>query len=328
MIKQIFRALTLAAACAAIPLAAASAAQPAAAYPTAPVSMIVPFPPGGTTDLVARMLADKMSGILKQSIIVKNKQGAGGNIGAAEVAHAKPDGYTLLLSSAGPLSINQQLYSNPGYDPTKDFAPITLVASVPIMLVAYPKAPFKTLPEFIAYAKAHPGKLSYGSQGAGTTSHLTMELLKLDAGIDLQHVPYRGSAPAATDLIGGRVQVMFDNSPTTLPRVQAGTMRALGVASSHRIPEMKNIPAIAETVPGFESEAWFGLVAPAGTPAAVVERLNAAARQAMAEPEVVERFAKLGVHLVGDTPAQFRSFISSESSKWGKIIKATHLKLG
>jgi len=220
------------------------------------------------------------------------------------------------------------LYSNPGYDPIKDFAPVSLVASVPIMLVSNPKAPFKSVAELIAYAKAHPGLVSYGSQGSGTTSHLTMELLKLDAGIDLQHIPYRGSAPAATDLIGGRIQVMFDNSPTTVPQVKAGTMRALGVASSHRIKEMADIPAIAETVPGFQSEAWFGLVAPAGTPPEIVEQLNAAVHKVLADPAVVSRFAEAGVNLVGDSPDEFRHFILTEIDKWGKIIKATGLKLG
>jgi tripartite-type tricarboxylate transporter receptor subunit TctC len=196
------------------------------------------------------------------------------------------------------------------------------------MLVSNIKAPFKTVPELIAYAKAHPGRISYGSQGSGTTGHLTMELLKLDAGIDMQHIPYRGSAPAANDLIGGQIQVMFDNSPTTYPQVKAGTMHALGVASPHRLPSMKDIPAIAETVPGFESEAWFGLVAPAHTPADVVNKLNAAVRQVLAEPAVIERFQKVGVDLISDSPQEFQRFIQSETEKWGKIIKATNLTLG
>lgn len=326
MIKQIFRTLALT-----VMLATGLGGAPVYAddaYPSHAITMIVPFPPGGTTDLIARVLADKMTLLLKQSVIVKNRQGAGGNIGAVEVARAKADGYTLLLSTAGPLSINQQLYAHSGYDPVKDFAPISLVASVPIMLVSNPKAPFASVAELIAYAKAHPGLISYGSQGSGTTSHLTMELLKLDAGIDLQHIPYRGSAPAATDLIGGRIQVMFDNSPTTLPQVKAGTMRALGVASGHRIAEMKNIPAIAETVPGFQSEAWFGLVAPAGTTPEVVGRLNAVVRQVLTDPSVVSRFAEVGVNLVGDSPDEFHHFILTEIEKWGKIIKATGLKLG
>lgn len=323
MFKKALRALAGAALAGLLPVAAAQAA-----YPERAITIVVPFPAGGTTDVVARVLADKLSGIFKQSVIVENRQGAGGNIGAAYVARAKADGYTLLVSSAGPLSINQQLYANPGYDPARDFAPVSLLASVPIMLAANPQAPYTSVAELIAYAKQHPGSIAYGSQGSGTTSHLTMELLKLEAGIDLQHIPYRGSAPAATDLIGGQIQVMFDNSPTTYPQVRAGAMRAVGVASAQRITSMKDIPAIAETVPGFESEAWFGLVAPAGTPDDVVRDLNAAVRQVLADPAVIKRFDEVGVRLVGDTPQAFGQFIQAEMAKWGKIIQATGLRLG
>jgi tripartite-type tricarboxylate transporter receptor subunit TctC len=323
MFKKALRALAGAALAGLLPVAAAQAA-----YPERAITIVVPFPAGGTTDVVARVLADKLSGIFKQSVIVENRQGAGGNIGAAYVARAKADGYTLLVSSAGPLSINQQLYANPGYDPARDFAPVSLLASVPIMLAANPQAPYTSVAELIAYAKQHPGSIAYGSQGSGTTSHLTMELLKLEAGIDLQHIPYRGSAPAATDLIGGQIQVMFDNSPTTYPQVRAGAMRALGVASAQRITSMKDIPAIAETVPGFESEAWFGLVAPAGTPDDVVRDLNAAVRQVLADPAVIKRFDEVGVRLVGHTPQAFGQFIQAEMAKWGKIIQATGLRLG
>jgi tripartite-type tricarboxylate transporter receptor subunit TctC len=325
MFKQLRCAMTAAIlSCAAF----AAPALAAGTYPSQTISIVVPFPPGGTTDVIARVLAEKLSPILKQSVIVENRQGAGGNVGAAYVARAKPDGYTLLVSSAGPLSINQQLYAQSGYDPIKDFAPVSMLASVPIMLVSNVKAPFRTVPELIAYAKQHPGKIAYGSQGSGTTSHLTMELLKLDAGIDLQHIPYRGSAPAATDLIGGQIQVMFDNSPTTYPQVKAGTMHPLGVAAAHRLPSMPGIPAIAETVPGFESDAWFGLVAPAHTPPEVVNKLNAAVRQVLAEPAVIAKFKDVGVDLVSDSPQEFQRFIQSEMEKWGKIIKATNLKLG
>ena len=324
MLKKIFRMLAGIAVVGSLSTATALAAS----YPERAIKIVVPFPAGGTTDVVARVLAEKMSTILKQSCIVENLQGAGGNIGAANVARAKADGYTLLVSSAGPLSINQQLYANPGYNPTQDFSPVSLLATVPIMLVANSKVPFRSVGELIEYAKSHPGDISYGSQGSGTTSHLTMELFKQETGIDLQHIPYRGSAPAATDLIGGQIQVMFDNSPTTYPQVQSGTMRALGVASLKRVDGMKDIPAIAETVPGFESEAWFGLVAPAGTPDSVVDTLNAAVRQVLSNPEVIERFNEVGVRLVGDSPKAFGQFIQTEQEKWGKIIKATGLKLG
>jgi tripartite-type tricarboxylate transporter receptor subunit TctC len=325
MFKQLRCAAVAAIMAGVLPAMPALAAEP---YPAQTITLIVPFPPGGTTDVVARVLAEKLGPLLKQTVIVENRQGAGGNVGAAYVARAKPDGYTLLVSSAGPLSINQQLYASPGYDPIKDFAPVSLLASVPIMLVSNVKAPFRTVPELIAYAKQHPGRVAYGSQGSGTTSHLTMELLKLEAGVDMQHIPYRGSAPAATDLIGGQIQVMFDNSPTTYPQVKAGTMQALGVASEHRLPSMPDIPAIAETIPGFESDAWFGLVAPARTPADVIARLNAAVRQVLADPAVIARFKEVGVDLVSDTPQEFQRFIQAEVEKWGKIIKATNLKLG
>ncbi|MGO4329544.1 Bug family tripartite tricarboxylate transporter substrate binding protein [Cupriavidus sp. 2TAF22] len=292
-----------------------------------PVTIVVPFPAGGTTDIVARALAVGMGDALKQTVIVDNRAGAGGNVGAEIVAHAKPDGYTLLVTTAGPLSINQYLYRRLGYDPAKDFAPVGLIATVPIMLVANTGQPFKTLPELIAYAKAHPGKLSYGSQGNGTTSHLTMELLKSRAGIDLLHVPYRGSSPAATDLMGGNVQVMFDNSPATLPFVEAQRMRALGVATPGRVPALKNVPAIAETVKGFESIAWFAIVAPAGTPANVVQALNAAMNATLKRPEVKEKFAASGVELGGGTPEVLARFIKSESAKWGTVIKTAGVHL-
>ncbi|HEY8357669.1 MAG TPA: tripartite tricarboxylate transporter substrate binding protein, partial [Ramlibacter sp.] len=258
------RRLLALAAGAALALAAFGAA--AQSFPTKAVTLVVPFPPGGTTDIVARVIAEGMAAELKQPVVVENRAGAGGNVGAESVARARADGYTLLVSTAGPLAINHHLYARQGYEPVRDFAPVALLGMVPIMLVTGVQQPFKTVPELIAYAKANPGKISYGSQGNGTTSHLTMELLKHEAGLEMTHVPYRGSAPAATDLIGGTIQVMFDNSPSTLPFVTGNRMRALGVASAERVPAMKDIPAISETVKGFESSAWFALVAPAGTP--------------------------------------------------------------
>ncbi len=312
------------AAAALLPIAATTAsAQPF----DKPITVVVPFPAGGTTDIVARSMAAGMGQVLKQTVIVDNRVGAGGNVGAEIVARAKPDGYTLLLTTAGPLAINQYLYHRLGYDPAKDFAPIGLIATVPIMLVANPSQPFKTLPEMIAYAKAHPGKLSYGSQGNGTTSHLTMELLKSRTGIDLMHVPYRGSSPAATDLMGGNVQVMFDNSPATLPFVQSQRMRALGVATPARVPAIKDVPAIAETVKGFESTAWFAIVAPAGTPPTVIGALNDAMNKTLATPEVKQKFAASGVESAGGNPAALAAFIKSESAKWGQVVKTAGVHL-
>jgi tripartite-type tricarboxylate transporter receptor subunit TctC len=272
-------------------------------------------------------VAEGMSRELKQNVIVENRAGAGGNVGAEYVARAKPDGYTLLVTTAGPLSINQHLYKRLGYDPLRDFTPIDLLASVPIMLVANPAQPFKTLPEMIAYAKANPGKLSYGSQGNGTTSHLTMELLKSQAGIQLAHIPYRGSAPASNDLMGGAVQVMFDNSPSTLPFVQAGRMRALGVANAARVPAMKDIPAISETVKGFESSAWFAILGPAGLPPEVLDKLNAASNATLQRPDLRQRFVALGAELIGGKPQALADHIRSESDKWGKVVKTAGVHL-
>ncbi len=305
----------------------ATSASALAAFPEKPITFVVPFPPGGTTDIIARTLAAKLGEELKQTVVVENRPGAGGNIGAQSVARAQADGYTLLLSTAGPLSINQHLYKNPGYDPVSSFAPVALIAAVPIMLVANPSAPFKTTAELIAYAKANPGKISYGSQGNGTTSHLTMELLKTQAGIQLVHIPYRGSAPAATDLIGGTIQVMFDNSPSTLPFVQAGKMRALAVASEKRVPGLDNIPAVSETVPGFSSQAWFGLVAPAATPAATVAILNQAVNKILASDEYKKVLAKSGTDPLGGSPADFAKYRDAETIKWGKIVKASGTQL-
>lgn len=306
---------------------AASMASAHAAFPEKPITMVVPFPAGGTTDLIARQLASRMGAELKQTIVVENRPGAGGNVGSAAVARAQPDGYTVLLSTAGPLSINQHLYKDPGYNPVTSFTPIALVASVPIMLVANPSAPFKTVAELIAYAKANPNKISYGSQGNGTTSHLTMELLKTQAGIGLMHVPYRGSAPAATDLMGGTIQVMFDNSPSTLPYVKADRMRPLGVASEKRVKGLDDLPAISETVKGFSSTAWFGLVAPAETPPAVANRLNKVLNDVLASAAFRKELAASGGEPMGGSAADFARFRDAETIKWGEIVKAAGIKL-
>ncbi|MDB5852082.1 MAG: tripartite tricarboxylate transporter substrate binding protein [Herminiimonas sp.] len=298
-----------------------------AQYPSQPITLVVPFPAGGTNDIIARTLSAGMSRELKQSVIVESRSGAGGNIGAQYVARAKPDGYTLLVTTAGPLSINSTLYANAGYDPVKSFAPIALLAQVPIMLVANPDAPFKTLPEMLSYAKANPGKVFYGSQGNGTTSHLTMELLKVKADVKLEHVPYKGSAPAATDLMGGAIQVMFDNSPTTLPLVRGNRLRALAVAAKTRVKGMEEIPAISETIKDFESAAWFAIVAPAGTPPETIARLNTVVNQVLAQPEVREKFAASGVELVGGPPQDLAKQISTELVKWAQVIKYANIKI-
>ncbi|WP_257624572.1 Bug family tripartite tricarboxylate transporter substrate binding protein [Variovorax boronicumulans] len=296
-------------------------------FPSRPITIVVPFPPGGTTDILARAVAEGMGRELKQTVIVDNRPGAGGNVGTEVVVRAKPDGYTLLVSTAGPLSINQHLYKRQGYDPVKDLSPIGMLASVPIVLVTNPAQPYKTVAEFIAYAKSHPGKLSYGSQGNGTTSHLTMELLKSQAGLDLVHVPYRGSSPAANDLMGGAIQVMFDNSPSTLPFVESGRMRGLGVATAQPVAAIKGLPAIAETVKGFESVAWFAIVGPAALPADVLHKLNAAVNTTLKRPDLVQRFAATGVELTGGEPKALASFMQAESIKWGKVVQSAGVSL-
>jgi tripartite-type tricarboxylate transporter receptor subunit TctC len=320
------RSFSLIAGCIALSLAALCA--PAhSAYPERPVTLVVPFPAGGTNDIVARAIAEGMARELKQSVVVENRAGAGGNVGAEAVARSKPDGYTLLVSTAGPLAINHHLYAKQGYEPSRDFAPVTLLGMVPIMLVTGPQQPFKTVAELIAYAKANPGKLSYGSQGNGTTSHLTMELLKHQAGIFMTHIPYRGSAPAATDLMAGQVQVMFDNSPSTLPFVQAQRMRALAIASPARVPALKDIPTVAETLKGFDSIAWFALVAPAGTPPDVVRALSAAVNATLQRPEVRQKFDASGAQLAGGTPEALAKFMAEENAKWQRVVRAANVRL-
>jgi tripartite-type tricarboxylate transporter receptor subunit TctC len=297
------------------------------AFPDRPITLIVPFPPGGTTDIVARAIAEGLARELKQSVTVENRAGAGGNLGAEAVTRAQPDGHTLLVSTAGPLAINHHLYKTQKYEPTRDFAPVALLGMVPIMLVTGPQQPFKTVAELIAYAKANPGRLSYGSQGNGTTSHLTMELLKHQAGIFVTHIPYRGSAPAATDLMGGQLHVMFDNSPSTLPFVQAQRMRALAIASPARVPAMKDIPTVSESVKGFSSVAWFALVAPAGTPPEVVRALNAATNATLQRPDVRQKFAASGTELAGGTPDDLARFMRAESTKWQSVIRTANIRL-
>ncbi len=318
------RRLVRAAGAAALALAAAGAT---AQTFDRPITLVVPFPPGGSNDIVARAVADGLARELKQTVIVENRAGAGGNLGAELVARARPDGHTLLVSAPGPLSINHHLYSKQNYEPLRDFAPVSLLVAVPIMLVANPSQPYKTVAEFVAYAKANPGKLSYGSQGNGTTSHLTMELLKSQAGLDIMHVPYRGSAPAATDLMGGVVQVMFDNSPATLPFVKSGRMQALGIAHPKPVAAIGDVSPIGQTLPGFASVAWFGMVAPAGTPEPVLRALNTAVNAALRQPEAQQRFAAVGAEVLGGDTAAMSRFMREEVEKWGRVVRAANVRL-
>lgn len=317
------RRTVLAAAGAACALALAPlAAHAQAAFPTRPITIVVPFSAGGTTDILARVIGQYMSKDLGQPVIVDNRAGAGGNIGAQNVARAAPDGYTILMGTVGTHAINQSLYKKMPFDPIKDFAPLSRVALVPNLLVANPAQPFKSVKELIAYAKANPGKVTFGSSGSGTSIHLSGEMFQHMAGVKMQHVPYRGSSPAVTDLLGGQIAVMFDNMPSAIGHVKAGKLRALAVTTPKRSPALPDVPTIAEAgVPGYSATSWFGLLAPANTPAPVVARLNASILKALADPEVKKKMAEQGAEPFGEKPEQFAEFIRSETAKWGTIVK-------
>src|SRR5690242_10886670 len=283
-------------------IVAGTAPVAAADYPTKPIRLVVPFPPGGTTDILARAVAQKLAETWNQQVIVDNRSGAGGNIGADLVAKAAPDGYTLVMGTVGTHAINPNLYGKMPYDHVKDFAPVILVAGVPNVLVVNPSVPAKTVQEFIAYAKANPGKLNFASSGSGTSIHLSGELFKVMTGVQMTHVPYKGSAPALTDLVGGQVQLMFDNLPSSLAFIKAGKLRALAVTSKTRAAALPDVPTIADFVPGFEASSWFGLLAPAGTPPAVIAKINGEVAKWLATPEAREKLTAQGANVAGGTP--------------------------
>jgi tripartite-type tricarboxylate transporter receptor subunit TctC len=297
----------------------AASAQP---YPDKPIRMVVPFPAGGTTDILARAVAQKLSESLGQQVIVDNKPGAGGNIGAQEVARSAPDGYTLVMGTVGTHAINPSLYKKMPYDHVKDFAPVSLVASVPNLLVVHPSVPVNSVKELIAYAKANPGKLNFASSGNGTSIHLSGELFKTMTGVQMTHVPYKGSAPAVTDLLGGQVQVMFDNMPSALPHAKAGKLKPLAVTSAKRFPGTPDIPTMAESgVPGYEASSWFGVLAPAGTPKEIVNKLSTEIAKALKTPEMKKKLEEQGAEAVGSTPEEFAAHIKAETAKWAKVVK-------
>jgi len=308
-----------------------SAVVPAAmaqTYPTKAIRMVVPFPAGGTTDILARIAGQKLTEALKQQVIIDNRPGAGGNIGTELVAKSPPDGYTLLTDPGSTLTINPSLFAKLPYDPVKDFAPVTILAAVPNILVVHPSLPVKNVKELIALAKAKPGLLNYASTGAGQSTHLSMELFKTMAGIDLVHIPYKGSAPALTDLLGGQVTLMFDNMPSSLPHVQGGKLRALAVSTLKRSPAMPQLPTVAESgLPGFEVSVWFAVLAPAGTPRDIVQRLNAVLVKALQSPDVKERLAGQGAEPVGNTPEAFAATMQRDLVKWAKVVKDSGARL-
>ncbi|MBR0741997.1 tripartite tricarboxylate transporter substrate binding protein [Bradyrhizobium liaoningense] len=311
---------SLLAACAAVLFSGLANAQD---YPSRPVKIIVPFPAGGSNDIIARIVAQKLTERNGQTFLVENRGGAGGNIGAETVATAEPDGYTLLLTAPPPLTINGSLYKKLPFDPAKAFAPVALIASVPIVLVVNPSVPAKNVGELIALAKAKPGTLNFGSSGIGSTNHLAGELLKSMAGIDIVHVPYRGAAPAMNDLLAGQIPFMFDNMPAVLPQVQGKAINAIAVAGARRAEALPDVPVVAETIPGFEASSWFGLVAPAKTPQPALAKLGGELEAILTMADVKKRLAELGAEPGTVFGEAFGQFMTDETAKWGKIIKAS-----
>jgi tripartite-type tricarboxylate transporter receptor subunit TctC len=297
------------------------------------VRIVVPFPPGGTTDIVARSLGVELQRMWQQPVVIENRTGAGGNIGAEAVARSAADGYTLLMGTVGTHAINQALYAQSGtkmpFDPAKDFVAITLAAGVPNVMEVNSKLPVNSVTEFIAYAKARPGQLNMASSGNGTSTHLTGELFKTVTGTYMVHFPYRGSAPAVTDLIAGNMNVMFDNLPSALPHIKSGRLKALAVTSRTRSPALPNVPTVEEAagLKGFDASSWFGLFAPAGTPRAIVDKVQADVAKALALPEVRERFLAQGADPGGNTPEQFAAFIRAETDKWTRVVKFSNAKV-
>lgn len=291
------------------------------------VRFVVGFTPGGPSDILARALGAKLTDTLGQTVVVENRPGAGGNLAAEVVAKSPPDGNTWLLGNNSILATNQALYSHLGYDPVKDFAPVALVAIQPNILVVHPSVPAHSVKELIAYAKANPGKLNYASTGAGVAAHLSAELFKTMAGVDMVHVPYKGAQPALTDVIAGQCQLMFATSASVIPYIKAGRLRALAVTTSKRSPSLPDLPTVAEAgVPGFESITWHGVVVPSATPAATVERLNRAINSALKDKELSGRLEALGAEIAGGTPQDFAAYIQREIPKWAKVVKDSGAK--
>ena len=307
-------------------LLAAGLAQ-AQQWPAKQVRFVVPFAPGGTTDILARLLGQHLSESFGQPFVIDNRAGAGGNIGAAEVAKSAPDGYTIMMGTPGTQAINQFIYTKMPYNTEKDFAPVSFVARVPNVLIVHPSVPAKSLPELISHARANPNKLNSASPGVGTTGHLSLELFKKMTGVQIQHVPYKGSGPALNDLIGGQVQMTIDNLPSALPHIQSGKLVALGVTTDHKVAVLPDVPTVASVVPGYEASSWFVVVAPAGTPEPIVTRLSGEIDKLLRKPAVLERMKTLGADPVGGAPQQLAKHLAAETDKWREVARLSGAKL-
>jgi tripartite-type tricarboxylate transporter receptor subunit TctC len=311
-------AMTMALAC-----AAAGPSFAADAYPAKPIRLIVPFPPGGGTDAIARDVANELTTTLKWNFVVENRPGSGGNIGVDAAAKSAPDGYTIVLGQTSNLAINPTLYGHLPYDPLKDLTPVALVASAPLVFVVKADSPYKNLADLVAAAKAKPGSLNFASPGNGTVTHLTGELLQKEAGVTFTHVPYKGGSMALTDLLGGRIQIYAGSVPTLLGHIKSGQLRAIVVTSAQRDPNLPQVPTVGETYKGFEAVTWFGFVAPAGTPQTIVAKLNAEINKALKTPELKKRLNDEGATVLGGSPEQFGALIKSEIAKWAPVVKAS-----
>jgi tripartite-type tricarboxylate transporter receptor subunit TctC len=298
----------------------------AQAFPTHPIRIIIGFPPGGAIDVIARVMAPRMSASMGQQVVIENKPGAGGIIGAQTVARADPDGYTLMMGTMGVFSITPVLMKLP-FDMERDFTPVTLVASSGFVIYVNPSLPIHNVSELIAYAKAHPKGVNFSSSGNGGLPHMAGELFNSTAGVQMVHVPYKGSSPSINDVVAGQVQLTFESTAIGLPFVKAGRLRAIATTGDKRLASMPDVPSASETLPGFSVTNWFGLAAPAGTPPAVVERLQSEVSKALRQPDVQAQLQALGVDPVGDTPAQFGAFMKSETQRWGRVVKEANIKI-
>jgi tripartite-type tricarboxylate transporter receptor subunit TctC len=321
MFQRVFHSLSL------LVLSFAAQAASAAAYPEKPITLIVPWAAGGSTDILARAIAEQLTKSMGQPVIVDNRVGASGNIGSNYVAKAKPDGYTLLIGSMSTHAMNPTLMPNMPFKGADDFTPIALVANVINTMVVNPSVPAKNLREFIAYAKAHPGKLAYASAGAGSTNHLSAEMFNKAAGIEMLHVPYKGGAPAVLDTVGNQTQVLFSAGTQTLPHVKAGKLRLLAVTEPKRSALLPDTPTVAETLPGYEISVWYAAFGPAGMPAELTAKLNTEINKALAVPEVRERMDSIGVELIKSTPEQLATALRKDTARYDKVIKDLNIKL-